>query len=73
MVVSQKLSIYRASKKLNISNSTAKAILNNYNKYGAILERNTKSSIEKIFTLNPIEGQNQLPDETIKEEIQIKH
>jgi len=45
MVLNQNFSIYRASKKLKISNSTAKSIITNYNKYGTILERNTKSSI----------------------------
>jgi molybdenum-dependent DNA-binding transcriptional regulator ModE len=37
MVINQQSSIYRASKKLKISNSTAKAILKNYEKLGTIL------------------------------------
>ncbi len=37
MVVNQHFSIYRASKKLKISNSTAKSIIKNYEKLGIIL------------------------------------
>lgn len=39
----QGFSIYKASKKLKISNSTAKSILTNFEKYGVVLERNTKA------------------------------
>ena len=67
MVIKEKFSIYRASKKLKISNSTAKSIITNYNRYGAILERNTKSSIEKMFTINQNEDQKEGANETIKD------
>lgn len=49
MVLNQQYSIYRASKKLKISNSTAKAVLKNYEKLGMILERNSKSSVQKVL------------------------
>lgn len=37
MVMKQNYSIYRASKKLKISNSTAKSIIKNYERLGVIL------------------------------------
>ena len=37
MVTKENYSIYKASKKLKISNSTAKAVLKNYEKLGIIL------------------------------------
>jgi ribosomal protein S25 len=37
MVTEQHYSIYRASKKLKISNSTAKSIIKNFEKLGVIL------------------------------------
>jgi transposase len=48
MVLNQKFSIYKASKKLKISNSTAKSVITNYLKFGTILDRNSKSKIQKL-------------------------
>ena len=49
MVLNQHLSIYSASKKIKISNSTAKSIIKNYEKLGTILNRNSKNTVEKVL------------------------
>ena len=49
MVTKEHYTIYKASKKLKISNTTAKAVLNNYEKLGKILKRNSKRSVEKAL------------------------
>jgi transposase len=41
LVLNQNYTIYKASKALKISNSTAKSVIMNYKKYGVILNRNT--------------------------------
>lgn len=48
-MLNKKFTIYKASKKLKISNSTSKFIILNYLKYGTILERNTRAEVVKIL------------------------
>jgi ribosomal protein S25 len=48
LVTKQQWSIYKASKKLKLSNSTAKSILKNFEKYGTLLEKFTKNRILRL-------------------------
>lgn len=68
LVINQQWSIYKASKKLKLSNSTAKSILKNFEKYGTLLEKFTKNRILQLREMERSEDNLFKTTPTVKEE-----
>ena len=64
MVLSEGLSVYRASRLLKIKGSTAKTIVRNYKKTGAIFQRKNERIEESVHEEIPEEA----TERTVQEE-----